>query len=202
MPMKLLVLVGVLLAGAFLSEVHDVLCKEGNTSFEAALPTGVTVTISPQKTNRFSTRACQAVLRWDKQTLALASGVPVLDLDMFGPELSPGLPVAAIASAKAADKCCMTYDIYALTKPPRLLHTITGGGFFEAADTDLDGDVEIWTDDSRAVDGFEGLTTAEIEFVPAYVLRLDHGRLLDASSEFKPFFDDVIRQVRSTINPD
>jgi len=33
--------------------------------------------------------------------------------------------------------------------------------------------------------------TREIDFVPTYVLRLDHNRLLDASSEFKAFFDDV-----------
>src|SRR5258706_4488124 len=200
--MKLFMLLAALLPVVSLAQVHDVLCKEGNASFEASLQTAVTISIGPQKANGFSTRSCQATLSWNKQTLALASGVPVLDLDMFGPELSPGISVVAIAIAKVADRCCMTYKICSLTKTPQLLRTITGGGFFEAADTDLDGDVEIWTDDSAAVDGFEGLTTDEIEFVPALVLRLEHGLLLDASAEFTAFFDDVIKRVRSKINPD
>jgi len=76
-----------------------------------------------------------------------------------------------------------------------------GGGFFEAADTDLDGAVEIWTDDSAAVNEFEGLALSEIDAVPTYVLRLDHNRLLDASSEFHDFFDDVIKRVRASVNP-
>ena len=96
----------------------------------------------------------------------------------------------------------MTYQIYSLKEPPQLLRTITGGGFFEAADTDLDGAVEIWTDDSAAVNEFEGLALSEIDSVPTYVLRLDHNRLLDASSEFHDFFDDVIKRVRASVNPD
>jgi hypothetical protein len=98
----------------------------------------------------------------------------------------------------------MLYDVPDLLteRAPRLLRTITGGGFFAAADTDLDGDVEIWADDSGAVDGFEGLTPGEIEFVPIYVLRLDHDRLLDASSEFQAFFDDVIKSVRAKVQPE
>jgi hypothetical protein len=200
--MKLLILLGLLVPTACWAQLHDVLCRKGNSSFEASLQTGLTVSVGPQKTNGFSTRACQATLSWNKQTVAVASGVAVLDLDLFGVELSPGLPVAAFATAQATDKCCMTYQIYSLATPPKLLRTITGGGFFEAADMDLDGNVEIWTDDSAAVDGFEGLTPGEIDFVPTYALRLDHNRLLDASSEFKAFFDDVIKSVHLKIKPE
>jgi len=184
------------------AQVHDVLCNAGNSSFEASFRTGVTVSIAAQKDSGFSIRSCHGTLSWRKQQLAVANDVAQLDLDMFGVELDPGWPVAAFTIAKSNDDCCMTYQIYSLNQPPQLLHTITGGGFFEAADTDLDGRVEIWTDDSAAVKGFEGLTPGEIEFVPTYVLRLDHNRLLDASSEFQTFFDDVIKNVRSRVNPE
>ncbi len=196
------VLLSVLLPSACLAQVHDVLCNAGNTSFEASFRTGVTVSIGPQKDGEFSTRACHATLSWGKQKLVVASGISQLDLDMFGVDSGAGVPVAAFTTAKPNGECCMTYQIYSLNEPPRLLRTITGGGFFEAADTDLDGAVEIWTDDSRAVDGFEGLALGEIDSVPTYVLRLEHNRLLDASSEFHGFFDDVIKRVRARVNPD
>jgi hypothetical protein len=196
------VLLSVLLPSACLAQVHDILCNAGNTSFEASFRTGVTVSIGPQKDGDFSTRACHATLSWGKQKLVVASGASQLDLDMFGVDLSPGVPVAAFATSKSNDACCMTYQIYSLKEPPQLLRSITGGGFFEAADTDLDGAVEIWTDDSAAVNGFEGLTPGEMDSVPTYVLRLDHNRLLDASSEFRGFFDDVIKRVRARVNPD
>ena len=184
------------------AQVHDVLCNAGNSSFEASFRTGVTVSIGPQSDGGFSSRACHGTLSWGKQKLVVANGVAQLDLDMFGVELDPGRPVAAFTIAKSNNECCMTYQIYSLNEPPQLLRTITGGGFFEAADMDLDGDVEIWTDDTGAVNGFEGLTPGEIEFVPTYVLRLDHNRLLDASAEFQHFFDDVIKSVHSRINPE
>jgi len=196
------VLLSVLLPNTGAAQVHDVLCKSGDSSFEASFRTGVTVSIGPQKDGEFSTRACHGTLRWGKQKLVIANGVSQLDLDVFGVDLGSGVPVAAFTTAKSNDDCCMTYQIYSLNEPPRMLRTITGGGFFEAADTDLDGDVEIWTDDSGAVDGFEGLAPSEIESVPTYVLRLDHDRLLDASSEFHAFFDDIIKNIRSKTNPE
>ena len=182
------------------AQVHDVLCRAGNSSFEASFRTGVTVSITAQKDGEFSTRSCHGTLSWSKQQLVVANDVAQLDLDMFGVELDPGRPVAAFTTAKSNDECCMTYQIYSLNEPIQLLRTITGGGFFEAADTDLDGKAEIWTDDSAAVNGFEGLTPGEIEFVPTYVLRLDHSLLLDASAEFQTFYDDVIKNVRSKVN--
>jgi len=94
----------------------------------------------------------------------------------------------------------MAYQIYSLEIPPRLLRTINGGQSVRAADTDLDGRVEIWTDDAHAVDGFEGFSTREMAFVPAVVLRFERGQLFDVSSEFKSYFDDVITKIRTSIN--
>lgn len=195
-------LVLALAPGTCLAQVHDVLCDDGNSSFEGTFRTGVKVSIGPEKDGALSTRACHGTLSWGKQKLVIASGISQLDLDAFGVDLGSGDPVAAFTTAKARDACCMTYQIYSLNEPPRLLRTITGGGFFSAADTDLDGDVEIWTDDSGAVNGFEGLALGEIEFVPTYVLRIDRERLLDASAEFQAFYDDVIQRVRAKIKPE
>jgi hypothetical protein len=82
-----------------------------------------------------------------------------------------------------------------------LLHTITGGEFFSASDTDLDGDVEIWTNDAAAVDGFEKLTASELDFAPTVVLRFTHDRLLDVSAEFQSYFDREIARTRIAIPP-
>ena len=184
------------------AQVNDVLCKEGSGSFETQFRTGVRVSVGPEKKDGFNTRECQGTLSWGKQTVVVASGVAQLDVDLLGAELEPGEAVVAFAEARSNADCCMTYKIYSLKAPPKLLRTISGGGYFRAADTDLDGGVEIWTEDTAAVNGFEGLSAAQIDFIPTYVLRMDHGRLLDASPEFQPFFDDVIKKVRSEIKPE
>src|SRR5258708_17502613 len=94
----------------------------------------------------------------------------------------------------------MAYQIYSLQKPPRLLRTITGGGFFNASDKDLDGRVEIWTDDAAAVDGFENTVVSEFDFTPTLVLRFEHGRLLDVGSEFRPYFEKEIAKLRAELD--
>jgi hypothetical protein len=119
---------------------------------------------------------------------------------MFGVDLDHNEPFAAFQIKKSQMQCCMMYQIYSLEDPPRLLRTITGGQFFSAADRDLDGRVEIWTDDAAAVDGFEGLRLSEIEFLPRYVIRFEQGRLLDVSSEFQDFADQIIAKVREKLN--
>lgn len=95
----------------------------------------------------------------------------------------------------------MAYQIYSLQKPPRLLRTITGGNFFSASDTDLDSRIEIWTADTAAVDGFENVVEGELEFAPTVVLRFEHGRLMDVSSEFQPYFDQQIAKLREELDP-
>jgi hypothetical protein len=89
--------------------------------------------------------------------LLVASEVAEVDVDMFGVDLEDNEAVASFQIKRSLMQCCMTYRIYSLQDPPRLLRTITGGQFFSAVDTNLDGHVEIWTDDASAVEGFEGL---------------------------------------------
>jgi hypothetical protein len=183
------------------AQPRDVLCDQGNSSFEASFHTGVRVFVGPVKSGALSTRACQGTLSWGKESLTVASGVAQVDLDMFGVQFADAGPVAAFQVREEADTCCVTYKIYSLDDPPRLLRTIAGGEYFAGRDTDLDGRVEIWAGDAGALRGFEGLFPGEVEFVPNYVLRLENGHLYDATPEFIPYFDDVISQVRAEIDP-
>lgn len=114
-------------------------------------------------------------------------------------DLGDGIPVAAFQAKKSDSYCCMDYAIYSLKKPVRLLRTITGGGFFSTSDTDLDGSVEIWTDDAAAVDSFEKLTLGELDAAPTIIFRFAHGQLRDVSAEFQPYFDEEIETIRSGI---
>jgi hypothetical protein len=95
----------------------------------------------------------------------------------------------------------MVYKIYSLRDPPVLLRSIAGGEFFSAADTDLDGRVEIWTDDAAALAGFENIPLSDLDFKPPIVLRFVHSRLLDASSEFQTYYDRKIGEVRAKLSP-
>jgi hypothetical protein len=183
------------------AETHDVLCKAGNTRFEAYFHTGVDVIVGPVRKGGLATRSCEATLS-GKEDVLVASDAAEIDLDMFGADLEGNEPVAAFQIKKSQMQCCMIYQIYSLEDPPRLLRTLTGGQFFSAADSDLDGHIEIWTDDAAAVDGFEGLRVSEIEFAPMYVLRFEEGRLLDVGSEFQDFADQMIAKVREKLNPE
>ena len=149
------------------AETHDVLCKAGNARFEAYFHTGIDVIVGSVQKGRLATRSCKATLS-GKQGVLVASDAAEIDLDMFGADLEAHEPVAAFQIKKSQMQCCMIYEIYSLGDPPRLLRTITGGQFFHAADSHLDGRVEIWTDDAAAVDHFEGLGVSEIEFVPTW----------------------------------
>jgi hypothetical protein len=114
--------------------------------------------------------------------------------------LGLGVPVATFQVKKSPNDCCMEYQVYSLEKPPRLLRTLTGGDSFSAADTDLDGRLEIWTNDAASVDGFENLSLAELDSGPTIVLRFAHGDLLDVSSEFQSYFDLEIAELRNQLD--
>jgi hypothetical protein len=145
----------------------------------------VIVRVRAARNGKLATRACDATLVWKKHSVTVATGASQIDVDAFGVDLGLGLPVAAFQVKKSNSECCMEYQIYSLERPPRLLRTITGGDFFSAADTDLDGRVEIWTDDAAAVGSFENLAITELGAAPTIVLRFDHGKLFDVSSEFQ-----------------
>src|SRR5258708_1602254 len=181
---------------------RDVLCTNGSGKFEAEFHTGVKLRMGAAKNagRGLATRVCEATLNWNQQELAVATNAAELDVDVFGVDLGLGMPVVALQVKKSDAECCMAYEIYSLQKPPRLLRTITGGNFFSASDTDLDGRVEIWTADAAAVDGFENLTFGEFDFAPTVVLRFERGRLVDVSSEFLPYFDRQIRKLRAELD--
>jgi hypothetical protein len=182
------------------AHAYDVLCRDGNSSFEGFFA-GIAVDVGPPTNGGLAERSCRAVLSWDDQELVVASGAAEIDLDLFAADLGTSYPVAAFQIKRTAAECCMTYKIYSLRKSPQLLRTLRGGGYFSAADTNLDGQVEIWTADVAAVDGFEGFRASQVQFPPTCVLRFEDGRLLDVSSEFEDYFDDEISRLRAMIHP-
>ncbi len=177
----------------------SVLCNSGDGKFDAESRSGITLHVGAARDGQLATRSCAATFVWDKQKLVAATGVSQLDVDVFGVDFGDGSPVAALQIRKSDADCCMGYQIYSLAKPPRLLRTITGGEFYSASDIDLDGRIEIWTNDAAAVNGFEHLALGELDSPPTVVLRFAHGQLQDVSAEFQSHFDDQIAKVRGDL---
>lgn len=202
MPRFSLLPVVILLLAVCQVQAYDVLCHNGDTGFHAEFRTGVIVSVGPPtQAGLAAARVCRATLSWNNQEVVVADRAEEVDLDLFGVDLGLGEPVAAFQLKNSAAECCQTYKIYSLQPPPRLLRTLTGGIYFSARDSNLDGRVEIWTDDAAAVNGLEGLRASELQYPPACVLRFDGGQLLDVSSEFQPFFDDIVTKIRAEMNP-
>jgi hypothetical protein len=63
------------------------------------------------------------------------------------------------------------------------------------------GQIEIWTSDADAVDGFESIPRQAFDFAPSVVLRFEKRRLIDVSSEFQWYFDRQIRSLRAQLDP-
>jgi hypothetical protein len=185
------------------SETRSILCHDGNGIFDAEFRNGVAVHVGAARergVTALATRSCAAKLSWHQQELLVATGASQLDLDAFGVDIGDGTPVAAFQIKKSDFDCCMDYQIYSLEKPPRLLLTIKGGESFSASDKNLDGSIEIWTDDGAAVDGFETLTLSELDSAPTVVFRFTHGQLFDVSADFRSYFDREIAGVRAEIH--
>src|SRR6267378_4359758 len=143
------------------AQSHDVICRDGAGDFDTEFHTGVKVHVGAARNGELATRVCEATLTWTNQNLVIMAAAAQLDVDAFGVDLGLAVPVVAFQAKKSAPECCMVYKIYSLRTPPVLLRTITGGEFFSAADTDLDGRVEIWTDDAASVEGFENLLLSD-----------------------------------------
>ena len=191
------------MANTCAAQAHNSLCNKGNNEFQAIYRTGVAVTVESAKSEGLSLRECRATLQWRKDTLVVADKAAQIDLDLFGVDLSrKDGPVAAFQIKKTDGGCCSIYRIYSLKKRPRLLRTITGGSSYTASDKDFDGRIEIWTDDSAAVDGLDGLHVQDMDDPPAVVLRFEDGRLLDANREFQNYFDTIAVRVRKEIKPE
>jgi hypothetical protein len=189
-------------AGACQAQSDAVVCRGGAGNFEAAFPTGVSVQVGAARREGFARRECEAALLWDKGKVTVTTGVAQVDLDAFGVDAGLGAPVAAFQVRKSNSDCCMTLQLYSLRKPPKMLRTITGGSFFKTADTDLDGQVEIWTDDAAALEGFENPIGGRSDLAPTVVLRFEHGRLVDVGSEFRGYFDSQIARLRAQLAPE
>jgi hypothetical protein len=188
-------------AGVCHAQSHDVVCRDGSGDFEAEFQTGVKVSVGPARNEELEARVCKAALSWGDQHLEVAAAASESDIDAFAVDLGLGVPVAALQIKKSKADCCMEYDIYSLREPPTLLRRIIGGDFFSAADTDLDGRVEIWTDDAASVEGFENFSLRDLDFAPPVVLRFVRGRLQDVSSEFRPYFNQKIAEEKAKLNP-
>src|SRR6202012_3058949 len=95
-----------------------------------------------------------ATFSWNGKATVIASDADQLDLDGLGVDLGLGTPLVALQIRNSSIDKSMSYEIYSLSKPPRPLRIITGGDWYSAADTDLDGHIEIWTGDA-AVNDFD-----------------------------------------------
>jgi hypothetical protein len=156
--------------------------------------------VGAAKNGTLARRVCEATLNWDKKAIPVVREAWQVDIDALGVDLGLKTPVVAFQIKKTDIDSRMTYEVYSLQKPPRLLRAITGGDFFSAADTDLDGRVEIWTGDASAVDGFENLALDDLDFAPTVVRRFEKQRLMDVSSEFQSHYDRQIAQVRTQVD--
>src|SRR5260370_1408607 len=188
------------------TEVHPVAfdAKHYMTTggFDAVFPSGVAAQVGAEHRDGLATRKCQGTLLWDKQKLGVAATAAEVDVDALGIDLGLGTPVVTFQAKKVESECCMTLQIYSLQRPPKLLRTITGGSFFSTADTDLDGQIEIWTNDAAVMEGFESPNVGRPDFAPTVVLRFVHGRLLDVSAEFAGYFDGEIARARGELDPE
>jgi hypothetical protein len=190
------------LASASHAQTGGVVCRGGSGSFEASFLTGVTIQVGAERREGLATRACEGTLLWDKQKLAVAAAAVQVDVDAFGIDVGLGPPVVTLQVKKTDAECCMTFQIYSLQKPPKLLRKITGGSFFSTADIDLDGQIEIWTNDASSMEDFESPNVGRPDLAPTVILRFVHGRLLDVGSEFPSYFDSEIARVRRELGPE
>lgn len=181
-------------------QAQHTLCDDGFGTFSSDFQTGVTVSVGAARTGGFASHSCGATLRWGTETVNAERGASQVDIDVLGADLGLGAPVVAFQVKKSALTRLMSYEIYSLKKPPRLLKTITGGDAYDAQDYNLEGRIAIWTDDAGAVDGFEDLPLSSLDFSPTVVLRFDKGRLMDVSSEYESYYDQQIAKVEATLS--
>ncbi|MGA9719051.1 MAG: hypothetical protein WBQ79_12300 [Acidobacteriaceae bacterium] len=180
-------------------------CDKGIGSFTGKLPnfssrSGVTVTVRATTRAGFAVRGCQASLNWGRGETLIASEASQADIDVMGADLGFGVPVVAFQIKATEADPAIKYEIYSLTKPAKMLRTITGQDYFSAADTRLDGTVEIWTTDAAAANGFDNLPRSAFDAAPTVVLRFEDEKLMDVSSEFRDHYDRQIDALRSQLD--
>jgi hypothetical protein len=186
------------------SQVHpqDITCENGSGEYSWRFSTGTIVSVGPLRQGGFAERACAAKLVRGSEEIIVASDAAQIGIDVLGADLGFGQPVVAFQIDEAGDGINRRYQVYSLIKPLRLLYTISGADSYAAADSDLDGQVEIWTDDAAALNGFEGIPLQSFDFAPTVVLRFEKKQLVDVSYEFRSFYDARIAALRSQIDPE
>jgi hypothetical protein len=182
------------------TQSQDITCDRGSGQYRTESPTGTAVEVGPMRKGGFAERACSAKLILRGQEISVADDADQVGIDVLGADLGFGKPVVSFEIDQTGSGSHREYQIYSLSKPIRMLYTIRGGDSYSAADTDLDGRVEVWTDDAAAVDGFEGLPKADLDFAPTVVFRFEKGRLFDVGSEFISYYDALISKLRTQIN--
>lgn len=182
-------------------QAQDITCENGSGEYSTKFSSGTTISVGPLRNGPFAEHACAANLIWHGQEIPVASDAAQVGIDVLGADLGFRQPVVAFQIDETGDGAHRSYQIYSLMKPPRLLYTITGGDSYTAADTDLDGQVEIWTDDAAAIDGFEGVPLKSFDFAPTVVLRFERKHMVDASAEFLSHYDAQIADLRAQIDP-
>jgi hypothetical protein len=182
------------------SHAQEAVCNGGFGSFESISLSGVTVSVDATRNGPFAAHSCEAKLAWDKQRQVVEPKAWQVDVDAMGIDLGLGSPVVAFQVKRTDIDRIANYEIYSLKKPPVLLRTIKGGDRYRAADTDLDGRIEIWTSDAEAVSDFENISLEGLDFAPMIVLRFERKRLTDVSSEFQSDFDRQIATVRAQLD--
>ena len=128
--------------------------------------------VGPVRKDGFAERVCAATLSWKKKELSVAADADQVGIDVLGADLGFGEPVVALQVDESGSGSDRVYLIYSLLKPPHLLYTIKGANSYRAADTDLDGHVEIWTNDAAAVNGFERVPVVDLDSPPTVVFDL------------------------------
>lgn len=181
------------------AQARDVVCQGGSGSFESLFRTGVKVSVGAVRNHEFAARACAAKLTWGDRDLTVEPQAWQVDVDAMGIDFGLGSPAVALQIKRTDIDGFMQYEIYSLKKPPQRLRVITGGDWYSAADTDLDGRVEIWTDDAAAVNGFDDMPRGAFDFAPPVVLRFEQKRLIDVSAEFQPDYDRRIAALRAQV---
>ena len=175
-------------------------CDRGSGAYATTFQTGITINVNAVKAGGFSTRTCQAKLTWTGGELVVATSLEQVGIDVLGSDLGFRVPVVAFQIRASSADSQSEYQIYSLMNPPTLLRTIMGGSAYRAFDTNLHGHIEIWTDDTIAVDGFENIPAASLDFAPTVVLRFENRRLVDVSSEFQSHYNQQIAEVRAHID--
>ena len=116
-------------------QVRQGLCSDGFGVFQTSF-FGVKVTVGAAKKEGFATRACSATLEWGKNSLPVVPEAAAVDIDALGVDLGLESPIVALQVKNSDADWFVTYKIYSLEKPPRLLRIVSGGSSFSAADTD------------------------------------------------------------------